>query len=78
MGYPYFNPPGEQKVTTIERGDYFVATGGIEPDSVTKEYSPRKAKFLKAIKITAWVVGVITFVILGVLVFNDYFTSGVF
>ncbi len=78
MGYPYFNPPGTQKQNMIERGDYFVPTDGSVPETVTREYSPRQVKARKARKIAGWIIGIIVFVLLGIVVFSDYFRNGVF
>lgn len=49
MGYPYFNPPYLQKVDKIEEGNYFVPSGGIEPESVN-EVQVRNEKIIKIIK----------------------------
>ena len=65
MGYPYFNPPGTQKVNTIEQGHYFVPTAGIEPESVKEEENIRWVKIKRAVKIVAIVLGAIVFVIGG-------------
>ena len=52
MGYPYFNPPYLQKVDKIEEGNFFVTSGGIEPESV-HEMHPGKARTIKIMKLIA-------------------------
>jgi len=49
MGYPYFNPPYLQKVDKIEEGNYFVPSGGIEPESV-KDFETTQEKAIRAMK----------------------------
>ena len=51
MGYPYFNPPYLQKVDKIEEGNFFVPSGGIEPESVDDYQTTQQ----KAIKLTKWI-----------------------
>ncbi len=65
MGYPYFNPPGTQKMNTIEQGHYFVPTAGVEPDSVKEVENIRWVKIKRAVKIVAIVLGAVVFVIGG-------------
>ena len=64
MGYPYFNPPYLQKVDKIEEGNYFVPSGGIEPDSVL-EIQPEKAKTIKALKLIALGVAIATMILIA-------------
>ncbi len=59
MGYPYFNPPYNQKVTKIEEGNFFVASGGIEPDSVRVDLGASRTKMGQIIKIAALLIGVV-------------------
>ena len=49
MGYPYFNPPYLQKVDKIEEGNYFVPSGGIEPESV-KDFQTSQDKIFRTTK----------------------------
>ena len=49
MGYPYFNPPYLQKVDKIEEGNYFVPSGGIEPESV-KDFQTSQDKLIRTTK----------------------------
>ena len=72
MGFPYFNPPGIQKRNAFERGDWFVPSGGIEPDSVNEELNLRRAKVKKILKITVTVLAVIGFVVLGYFCLKDF------
>lgn len=51
MGYPYFNPPYLQKVDKIEEGNYFVPSGGIEPESVRDFETTQE----KAIRMSKWI-----------------------
>ena len=51
MGYPYFNPPYLQKVNKIEEGNFFVPSGGIEPDSVHDFQTTRE----RTIRTTKWI-----------------------
>ncbi len=76
MGAPYFNPPHIQKVNTIEQGNFFVPTKGVEEEMLAKEVSAKKAKVMKIVKICALVAGLIAFVILGVFVIKDYILMG--
>ena len=64
MGYPYFNPPYLQKVDKIEEGNYFVPSGGIEPDSVL-EIQPEKAKTIKVLKLIALGVAIATMILIA-------------
>lgn len=57
MGYPYFNPPYNQKVTKIEEGNFFVASGGIEPDSVRVDLGASHTKVLQFVKIAVLFAG---------------------
>lgn len=68
MGYPYFNPPYNQKVNKIEEGNFFVASGGIEPDSVRVDLGAQRAKMIRFIKIAALVVGAVATVILSIMI----------
>lgn len=72
MGYPYFNPPGTQKVNTIEQGHYFVPTAGVEPESVNEVVNPKRAKIKKAVKIGVLIVAAVAFVILGCWAIANY------
>ena len=58
MGYPYFNPPYNQKITKIEEGNFFVASGGIEPDSVRVDLDTGHTKMIQMVKIAALLAGV--------------------
>ena len=49
MGYPYFNPPYLQKVDKIEEGNYFVPSGGIEPESV-RDFETTQEKMIRMSK----------------------------
>lgn len=71
MGFPYFNPPGIQKRNAYERGDWFVPTGGVEPDSVNEELNYRHAKVKKIIKVTLIVLGIVGFLVLGYFCLTD-------
>ena len=72
MGYPFFNPPNTQKVNVIEHGQYFVATKGIEPKSVTEELSSRQRKIRRFVRMGLIALGVAVFVALA-----WWFISGV-
>lgn len=39
VGFPFFDHPGIQKVTTKERGDYFLPTKGVDIEVAEKEYT---------------------------------------
>ena len=65
MGFPFFNPPTIQKVNKIEEGNFFVATEGVELDSV-KELKPSHAKAKKIVKIVVILAAVIVFILLGI------------
>lgn len=77
MGFPYFNPPHIQKVNTIEAGNYFVPTQGVEELEHARDVSPKRAKIGKIIKTCAIVLALIGFVILGIFVIKDYYTMGI-
>ena len=64
MGFPYFNPPHIQKVNTIEEGNFFVPTKGVEEEELTREVSARKAKAMKVLKICGVVLGMAVFALL--------------
>ena len=72
MGFPYFNPPGIQKRNAYERGDWFVPTDGVEPESVNDELDHRRAKLKRILKITLIVLGAIGFVVMGYFCIRDF------
>lgn len=65
MGYPYFNPPGTQKINTIEQGHYFVPTAGVEPDSVKEVENIRWVKIKRTVKVGVLILAVAAFVAIG-------------
>lgn len=65
MGYPYFNPPGTQKVNTIEQGHYFVPTAGVEPASVNEVTNLRRWKIKRVVKMGVLVFALVTFAVLA-------------
>ena len=67
MGWPYFNPPGIQSRTTIEKGNFFVPTAGVEPESVKDDWNPRRTKVIKAVKI-----GITALIIAAILVMGYF------
>ena len=71
MGFPYFNPPNIQKVNTIEEGNFFVPTQGVEEEELTREVSRKKAKVLKVLKICGIVLGVAVFALLLISFLKD-------
>lgn len=78
MGFPYFNPPNIQKINTIEEGNFFVPTEGVEPESVHEEPSLKAAKVKRVLKITLAAVGVIAFAALAYFCLRDYFLYGIY
>lgn len=66
MGYPYFNPPYNQKINKIEEGNFFVTSGGIEPDSVRVDLGAQRARMIRIIKIAALAVGAAAMVVLSI------------
>lgn len=71
VGFPYFNPPHVQKVTAVEEGNFFVPTEGVDAESASHEHGPVRTKVGKVLKIALITVGIIAFVVLGVLAFLD-------
>ena len=71
MGYPYFNPPYLQKVDKIEEGNYFVPSGGIEPESV-KDFETSKEKAIRATKWIALVVAAAAVILMSFLMPNGF------
>ncbi len=77
MGFPYFNRPGIQKRNAYERGDWFVPTGGVEPESVNDDFSSRSSKLMKALKIVLIVFGVAVFLYFGCLFVIDFYQGNI-
>lgn len=78
MGFPYFNPPNIQKANTIEQGNFFVPTKGVEPESVYEESSPGAEKVKRALKITLTVIGAIAIGVLAFFCIRDYILYGIY
>lgn len=78
MGFPYFNPPNIQKVNTIEEGNFFVPTKGVEPEAVHEELSLKAVKVKRILKITLAVVGAVAFGVLAYFCLRDYFLYGIY
>lgn len=78
MGYPYFNPPHIQKANTIEQGNYFVPTKGVEEQELSRELYVRTTKAKKIVKTVALVLGIAAFLWLATVVLKDYYTLGVY
>lgn len=77
MGFPYFNPPHIQKVNTIEQGNFFVPTKGVEEEELAREMTPRNAKIVKVLKTCGLILGIIAFIVLAVFVFKDPASLGI-
>lgn len=78
MGFPYFNPPNIQKVNTIEEGNFFVPTNGVEPEAVHEEQSLKAAKAKRIFKIILSVVGAVAFGVLAYFCLRDYYLFGIY
>lgn len=46
----FYDPPGTQKVTAKDRGDYFVPTQGVDAELAEKEHT-RSRKVIKTISL---------------------------
>ena len=77
MSFPFFNPPGVQKRTAYERGDWFAPSGGIEPDCVKDDFFSRPTKLKKALKIVLVVFGVALFLYFGYLFVLDFYRGNI-
>ena len=78
MGWPYFNPPGIQKRTTIEQGNFFVPTDGVEPESVNDDYNPRRTKVIKVVRIGVTILVIAAILVMGYFAISDYILTGQF
>lgn len=68
MGYPYFNPPYNQKVNKIEEGNFFVTSAGIEPDSVRVDLDVQRDKAIRIVKYAVLALGIVATVILSIVI----------
>ena len=73
MGYPYFNPPGVQKVTTIEQGNFFVPTDGVEPECVKDDFNPRHTKVTKVVKIGFAIAIIAAILVMGYFCITEFY-----
>ncbi len=69
-------PEEENVFTKYKKGNWYMPEIKEEWEQEDPIRTKKKEKIVKILKKTAWIVGIIAFIALGVVVLSDYFVQG--